>query len=542
MVARADQTPRRPTAVDNQFDVSETTRDTTVASARVNPIAQAEELLAELSEQIGADFAAVLLPARASVGMRLLAGNGALFPGSWQPDEPVVVRPATFLAGSPCASRDVHIHGVLDSHEVALASAVSAPMAFGRRRGWIAFGASAPQSLTDGAGLQEGSARLEGIMEFERLRREHQVYGQVIEGARRLDRALVTGDVEALLHGMVVTARDILHTDAAYLAVPDSDDDSSYVMAAFANVRTSSFRRLRLGHGDGLGGLARERLRPILTVDYLKDSRLKNPPVEAALREGFRSAISTPLLLDGNTIGSLYVANRSDRKLSEEDAEMLHLFGQHATAALASIRAQDVRNTLARLREREEFAYELHDNVMRALVEISLDAELSKLTGSPEQSLKEIGQHARATLEWLRTNLSSDAEQPTPPTTVAALCRALRAEAGHLRLTVTSSGPELPLEPSLATCLAAIAREAMHNAEVHSHGSSIEVRVDVGDREIRLRVSDDGDGLSEGNLEDSRHFGLRAMQRRVGERGGSLSLQTSAAGGLAVEAVFPTSR
>ena len=507
-------------------------------SQQIGSLDEARALLAELADQVGADFAAVVLAGRAAGGTSLLAGHGSLLPSSWETDEPVSVRPRRLLAREPGMSADVFIRALRDGTEVALSSAVSTPMPLGRRRGWLIFGALAPTSLAAVVGFPTQD-RLENILELERLRREHHVYQQVLEGARRLDRVLGTADAEALLHSMVVTAREILHTDAAYLAVPDADDGSSYVMAAFANVRTATLRRLRLAHDEGLGGLARQRLRPVLTPEYLTDARLKNPATDAALSEGFRSAISTPLLLDGNTIGSLYVANRSNRILREEDAEVLRLFGQHATAALATIRAHEVRTALARLRDREEFAYELHDNVVRALVEISLDAESFRLGGSHEEGLDAIGRHARATLEWLRTSLSTLARQPAPATTIAELCVALQSEHGELTRSVSHLGPDAALEPATATRLAAVAREAIRNADLHSHGTHVDVRIEVTEQDLRLTVSDDGEGLDQSRREDPRHFGLPAMQRRVDEEGGELNIGRSEAGGVKVDAVLP---
>ena len=81
------------------------------------------------------------------------------------------------------------------------------------------------------------------------------------------------------------------------------------------------------------------------------------------------------------------------------------------------------------------------------------------------------------------------------------------------------SGTEPPLAVETRTRLFSIAHNALTNAFLHAHASSVEVRLDFGADGIRLSVSDDGVGLPEDYAERGRGFrGMRADAERLGGR------------------------
>ena len=81
------------------------------------------------------------------------------------------------------------------------------------------------------------------------------------------------------------------------------------------------------------------------------------------------------------------------------------------------------------------------------------------------------------------------------------------------------SGTEPPLTVETRARLFSIAHNALTNAFLHAHASSVEVRLDFGADGIRLSVSDDGIGLPEDYAERGRGFrGMRADAERLGGR------------------------
>jgi signal transduction histidine kinase len=78
-----------------------------------------------------------------------------------------------------------------------------------------------------------------------------------------------------------------------------------------------------------------------------------------------------------------------------------------------------------------------------------------------------------------------------------------------------------------------IAQEALTNAMKHSRAETVEVRLDVDAHTVRLRILDDGVGLSEGSTESS-GLGLQTMRDRAAAIGARLSVVARHERGTAV--------
>lgn len=85
--------------------------------------------------------------------------------------------------------------------------------------------------------------------------------GRELRGAARLvAEAAVDGpDVPTVLSAVLTSARDLMRSEVAYLAVPDGRQ-GTFVFDQVLGIRTLAFRTLRVQFGHGLGGLAREHL------------------------------------------------------------------------------------------------------------------------------------------------------------------------------------------------------------------------------------------------------------------------------------------
>jgi signal transduction histidine kinase len=103
---------------------------------------------------------------------------------------------------------------------------------------------------------------------------------------------------------------------------------------------------------------------------------------------------------------------------------------------------------------------------------------------------------------------------------------------------VTVEGEPRALHPIVRDDIYKIAAEALRNAFHHAHAPRIEVDVRYDDKEFRLRVRDDGNGidpkvLARQGLEG--HYGLRGMSERAALIGGKLAVWSEVNGGTEVE-------
>ncbi|MCQ4080047.1 helix-turn-helix domain-containing protein [Streptomyces sp. RB6PN25] len=153
-------------------------------------------------------------------------------------------------------------------------------------------------------------------------------------------------DLGAVLPSIVRRARMLLGTDTAYLTLPDEDAGDTYMRVTDGSA-SALFQSLRLGLGEGLGGLVAQTTRPYATPDYLSDERFHHTPtIDSGVREeGLVAILGVPLLLGsssgdgGKVIGVLFAADRRPRTFSPDEVTLLCSLADHAAIAIDTARA-----------------------------------------------------------------------------------------------------------------------------------------------------------------------------------------------------------
>jgi signal transduction histidine kinase len=239
---------------------------------------------------------------------------------------------------------------------------------------------------------------------------------------------------------------------------------------------------------------------------------------------------------------------------------------QARQSAARAVLAESLTEHLAR-GERARIARELHDVVAHHISVIAVQAETARLTtpGLPAagaQRFAEIGDTARAGLTEMRRLLgvlredAGDAlgerhPQPGLAQLAELIDSAREASGACVRLIV--SGPVAPFDPGVELAAYRIVQEALTNARRHAPGTAVDVELCYHDDSLRVRVRDNGPGLSAwpsapgpsgGPVRaaaDGRGHGLLGMRERAATVGGSLRAGAAAGGGFLVEAVLPAS-
>ncbi|WP_371496698.1 helix-turn-helix domain-containing protein [Kitasatospora sp. NBC_00374] len=204
-------------------------------------------------------------------------------------------------------------------------------------------------------------------------------------------------DLDSVLQAIVRRARMLLGTDTAYLTLPDETAGDTYMRVTDGSV-SALFQHLRLGLGDGLGGLVAQTSRPYATPDYRADERFRHTGrIDAGvLDEGLVAIIGVPLLLGGRVIGVLFAADRSARTFSPDEVALLCTLAAHAAIALDTAKSlAETRAALAELAganevirahaaavQRAEQAHDrLTDLVLRGAEVADVAAEVAALLG-----------------------------------------------------------------------------------------------------------------------------------------------------------------
>ncbi|HVO90117.1 MAG TPA: triple tyrosine motif-containing protein, partial [Casimicrobiaceae bacterium] len=208
----------------------------------------------------------------------------------------------------------------------------------------------------------------------------------------------------------------------------------------------------------------------------------------------------------------------------------------------------------ARVGERTRIARDLHDTLLQSFHGLLLrfQTAFDLLPGRPAEAkdvlASAIDQAAEAITEGrdavqglrasaIETNDLADA--------LRALGEALANESGNAAsLRVDVQGASRALHPIVRDEIFRIGSEAMRNAFRHASATQIEVELRYDERQVRLRVRDDGKGIDPQVLRaEGRegHYGLHGMRERAKLAGGKLTIWSGPASGTEIELTIPAS-
>ncbi|MFF3151969.1 GAF domain-containing protein [Streptomyces sp. NPDC057910] len=142
-------------------------------------------------------------------------------------------------------------------------------------------------------------------------------------------------DLDAVLRAIVQRARSLLGTEVAYLSLNDPAAGDTYMRVTEGSV-AARFQQLRLGMGEGLGGLVAQTARPYVTASYFDDERFQHTStIDSGVRdEGLVAILGVPLMLGSTVIGVLFAADRHPRVFAREEIALLGSLAAHAAVAI----------------------------------------------------------------------------------------------------------------------------------------------------------------------------------------------------------------
>jgi signal transduction histidine kinase len=226
----------------------------------------------------------------------------------------------------------------------------------------------------------------------------------------------------------------------------------------------------------------------------------------------------------------LRVRAETARKESERLLEEL----QQAHRQLQA-HAQEAED-LAVARERNRMAREMHDTLGHRLTvaAVQLEGAQRLIPGEPQRAAHMVGTVRDEVREALSELRRAVATLRTPPEADLSLPHALeRLTAQFEQSTGLTMHLELPQDiPSLPAthrlALYRAAQEALTNVQRHAQAEEVWLRLTSGAHTLALEVADNGVGIAE-TAEDS-GFGLRGLQERAAQLGGTLALSARPGG------------
>lgn len=308
-------------------------------------------------------------------------------------------------------------------------------------------------------------------------------------------------DLDAVLQAIVQRARSLLGTDVAYLSLNDLARGDTYMRVTEGSV-AARFQQLRLGMGEGLGGLVAQTARPYVTDDYFKDARFQHTrAIDAGVEdEGLIAILGVPLMLGPNVIGVLFAADRRARVFERGQIALLGSFAALAAAAIDTANLlTETRSALAGLERANEIIRDRSAVIERASEVHDRLAELVLRGGGVHDVAAAVSQVLDGTVEFT--------EAGTAP---AGALKASRTEGHAVRhqgdwVAAVVAGGELlgalvlrghpDLDPvdqrtleraAMVTSLLLLARRSAAEAEHRVRGELLDDLLDARERDPRL--------------------------------------------------------
>ncbi|WRZ94580.1 GAF domain-containing protein [Streptomyces sp. NBC_01007] len=308
-------------------------------------------------------------------------------------------------------------------------------------------------------------------------------------------------DLDAVLQAIVQRARSLLGTDIAYLSLNDAARGDTYMRVTEGSV-SARFQQLRLGMGEGLGGLVAQTARPYVTDDYFKDERFQHTrTIDAGVQdEGLVAILGVPLMIGPQVIGVLFAADRRARVFEREQIALLGSFAALAAAAIDTANSlAETRSALDRLGRANEIIRDRSGVIERASDVHDRLAELVLRGGGVHDVAAAVSEVLDGTVEFAE-----------PGGTPAMAVEAARADGHAVRhgddwVAAVAAGGELlgalvlrghpGLDPvdqrtleraAMVTSLLLLARRSASEAEQRVRGELLDDLLDARDRDPRL--------------------------------------------------------
>jgi signal transduction histidine kinase len=230
---------------------------------------------------------------------------------------------------------------------------------------------------------------------------------------------------------------------------------------------------------------------------------ISGPDVEIARRIGVRSAVASPIFVEGHLWGAVAIGSRRSRFASDTEQRMVEFCELIATAVASAQSRSELIASRARIvaaadDARRRIERDLHDGAQQRLVTLRLELRDvgSRLTGGfsePREQLARIGDALDGVLKELR-----EISRGIHPAILSqgGLVPALKALARRSAVPVNVDADihaRLPERVEVAAYY--LVSEALTNAAKHADASVVEVRASARDGSLEVSIHDDGVGL-----------------------------------------------
>ena len=403
-------------------------------------------------------------------------------------------------------------------------------------------------------------------------------------------------DIETVLNSVMYKVLEIFSFDAACVRLLSEDGKELRTLAQEGTENLSLFEgRLSLGP-KRLVVLVLNSEKPLYCEDMQNDPEYNRMSYsKRSLMAGFRGSLIFPLKVKNRPIGAMSFYSKSPHRFSPSEVKLIHSIADHMGIAIENAQlyeqtakqavelAKSVGDTEAAKREleidiaerkrmgeelktsREQFrnlaahlqsvreeertrmAREVHDELGQSLTALKMDLswlskKLPKNQGPLLQKISSMSGYVDETVKMVRriaTELRPGVLDDLG--IVAAIewhLREFRNRTG-IAYKFSSQLETLPLGKMQSTAVFRILQETLTNVARHAAASQVEVSLEKVEGCVVLRVSDNGRGIKESAMRDTKSLGLLGMRERAVLIGGEVRINGRAGEGTTVTVRIP---
>jgi len=345
-------------------------------------------------------------------------------------------------------------------------------------------------------------------------------------------------DLATLLNEIGRQARVLLQADVVMLYRYHADTNKVEPPLIFGEVGSHFKPVLNMDHTNLLTHLLRETQAPHYRPDAAQNElpiRDWPGPGERSRKtfvqmHNIRSFAGIPLVVNGETVGAMFVNYRTRHQFDADERQIHELFAQQAAAAINQAESNELARELIIRDERDHLARELHHSVSQALFgigvksQIVIDALGDQSNAVQLEALKiaEIVQAASNEIGFLINELRAPIDESRH--LVAGLEEYARRLNRWYSANVQLEIKACPLlSPTVEQTLLRLAREALNNSVRHAHSRTITVRLDSDERRLTLVIHDDGRGFDQTRVPPGK-WGLKNMNELASQVNAKLAI------------------
>jgi signal transduction histidine kinase/ligand-binding sensor domain-containing protein len=306
--------------------------------------------------------------------------------------------------------------------------------------------------------------------------------------------------------------------------------------------------------GEGLPGRVWESGQPLWINDLAAEVSL--PRMAIAVREGLRSALGFPILLEGEVIGVIEFFSIAMRQPDEDLLEMMTTIGGQIGQLIERKRAEEeLRRTreerLVELeRVRKRIATDLHDDIGSSLTQISILSEVvrQRVDGDDSKVVEPLSMIANASRELVDS--MSDIVWAINPQKdhLSDLTQRMRRFASDVftarniefQFHAPDAERDVPLGANVRREVFLIFKESINNMVKHSGCDRANIEFQIEEDQLRLSLSDNGKGFS--TSRESHGHGLMSMRERTIGLSGNLEVISQNGAGTTILLHIPLSK